>query len=125
MTMLSPAATYHAELRPAARLRLDAQSPSSAGDSGWLVRGTGRGHAIIVLGLVIWAWTRDGGVSSLPIALLVGIPALAAILLALGSVFIRHSSVDLAHAASTVRPGCTRALPRRPWSWDVAATNFR
>ncbi len=92
MTMLSPAATHHAELRQ----QLDSVGRAISLQRGliWLARGLAAG-AVIVLGLVIWAWTRDG-VSSLPIPMLVGIPALGAILLAIGSLFVRHNSVDLA-----------------------------
>ena len=92
MTMLSPAATYHAELRQ--QLESVERAISLQRGLTWLARGLAVG-TVVVLGLVIWAWTRDT-VNGLSVPLLVGIPALAAIVLALGSVFIRHNSVELA-----------------------------
>ncbi|HEY2594370.1 MAG TPA: hypothetical protein VGK33_10760 [Chloroflexota bacterium] len=92
MTMLSPAATYHAELRQ----QLDSVGRAISLQRGltWMARGLAAG-LVIVLGLVVWAWTRDG-VGHLPIPLLVAIPVLGALLLAVGSMFVRHNRVDLA-----------------------------
>ena len=93
MTMLSPAATYHAELREQLGLGRTSASRSSAASCGW--RAAWQLGTVVVLGLVIWAWVRDI-VSSLPLALLIGVPIGAALLTALGSLFIRHNSLELA-----------------------------
>jgi hypothetical protein len=92
MTMLSPAATYHAELRQ----QLDSVGRAISVQRGllWLARGLAAG-SVVVLGLVIWAWSRDT-VKTLPIPLLVAVPVLVALLMALGSLFIRHNSRELA-----------------------------
>ena len=92
MTMLSPAATYHAELRQ----QLDSVRRAIAVQRGlvWLVRGFAAG-LVIVLGLVIWAWTRDG-VRALPLPLLVALPFVTALLVASGSFLMRHSTRELA-----------------------------
>src|SRR5579864_1606577 len=92
MTLLSPAATYHAELRQ----QLDSVGRAISVQRGllWLARGLATG-AVIVLGLVIWAWTRDG-VGRLPIVLLVALPVAAALLTASGSFFVRSNSRELA-----------------------------
>ena len=92
MTMRSPAATYHAELRQ----QLDSVGRAISVQRGvlWLARGLAAG-AVVVLGLVIWAWTRDGK-GMLPIALLVALPIVAALLTASGSFFVRHNSRELA-----------------------------
>ncbi len=92
MTLLSPAATYHAELRQ----QLDSVGRAISVQRGvlWLARGLAVG-AVVVLGLVIWAWTRDG-VAALPMALLVALPVVAALLTASGSFFVRHNSLELA-----------------------------
>lgn len=92
MTMLSPAATYHAELRQ----QLDSVGRAISVQRGlvWLARGLAAG-AIIVLGVVIWAWTRDG-VGALPIAILVATPVVAALIAASGSFVVRHDSRELA-----------------------------
>jgi hypothetical protein len=60
----------------------------------WLARGLAAG-TVLVLGVVIWAWARDA-VSSLPLVVLIGVPITAALLTAIGSMFIRHTTSDLA-----------------------------
>jgi hypothetical protein len=92
MTMLSPTATYHAELRQ----QLDSVGRAISVQRGllWLARGLAVG-TVIVLGLVIWAWSRDT-VTALPIPLLIAVPVLAALLMATGSLIIRHNAPELA-----------------------------
>ncbi len=92
MTMLSPAATYHAELRQ----QLDLVGRALAVQRGllWLSRGLAAG-TVVVLGLVIWGWWSDN-IKSLPLPLLVGVPVVTALLTALGSVLFRYNSGDLA-----------------------------
>jgi hypothetical protein len=92
MTMLSPAATFHAELRQ--QLEQVGRAISVQRGLVWLARGLAAG-SVVVLGLVIWAWTSDS-VKTLPIPILVGVPIVAALLMSLGSLFVRHSSSDLA-----------------------------
>src|SRR5215472_8705835 len=92
MTMLSPAATYHAELRQ--QLESVGRAISVQRGLVWLARGLVAG-SFIVLGLVIWAWTRDT-VKTLPLAALVGVPVLAALLMSLGSLVVRHKPRELA-----------------------------
>jgi hypothetical protein len=126
MTMLSPAATYHAELRQ--QLESVERAISLQRGMTWLARGLAAG-AVIVLGLVIWAWTRDT-VKGLSIPLLVAIPAVAAIVLALGSMFIRHSSVDLARRidrAARLQERSTTALElgRRGDEFPLAVAQMR
>jgi hypothetical protein len=99
MTMLSPAATYHAELRE----QLGGVGRALSVQRGllWLARGLAAG-TVVVLGLVIWAWIRDA-VGALSLLLLVGIPVALGLVFAVGSMFIRHTTRDLArrvdHAA--------------------------
>src|SRR5215469_2855749 len=92
MTMLSPAATYHAELRE----QLEGVGRALSAQRGllWLARGLVVG-VVIVLGLVLWAWTTDT-VKALPIPGLVAVPIIAALLMATGSLVIRHNSRELA-----------------------------
>src|SRR5215472_15086317 len=92
MTMLSPAATFHAELRQ----QLDSVGRALSVQRGllWMSRGLVVGTTV-VLGLVIWAWTREA-VGNLAIPLLVGIPLVAGLLTAVISLFLRHNSVELA-----------------------------
>ncbi|TMF02914.1 MAG: hypothetical protein E6I52_08740 [Chloroflexi bacterium] len=92
MTMLSPAATYHAELRE----HLDSVGRALSVQRGllWLTRGLAAG-TVVVLGLVIWAWARDA-VKTLPIVLLVVVPLVVGLVTAVGSLFIRHNSLELA-----------------------------
>ncbi len=99
MTMLSPAATYHAELRE--QLGSVGRALSVQRGLLWLARGLAAG-TVLVLGLVIWAWVRDA-VASLPLLLLVGVPVALSLVTAAGSMFIRHNTRELArrvdHAA--------------------------
>ena len=92
MTMLSPAATYHAELRE----QLDSVGRALSVQRGlqWLARGLAAG-TVVVLGLVIWAWARDA-LKTLPIVLLVVVPLVVGLVTAVGSLFIRHNSLELA-----------------------------
>jgi hypothetical protein len=92
MTMLSPAATYHAELRQ----ELGSVGRALAFQRAliWLARGVAAG-TVVVFGVVIWAWIR-GSVASLPIALLVAAPISAGLLIGLGSLFIHHKPGELA-----------------------------
>ena len=92
MTMLSPAATFHAELRQ--QLEQVGRAISVQRGLVWLARGLVAG-SIVVLGLVIRAWTSDS-VKTLPIPILIGLPIVAALLMSLGSLFVRHNSSDLA-----------------------------
>jgi len=57
MTMLSPAATFHAELRE--QLGTVGRALSVQRGLLWLTRGLAAG-TVGVLGLVVWAWLRDG-----------------------------------------------------------------
>ncbi len=99
MTMLSPAATYHAELRE--QLGSVGRALSVQRGMLWLARGLVAG-TVVVLGLVVWAWIRDA-VAALPPLLLVGLPVALGLVTAAGSMFIRHNTRDLArrvdHAA--------------------------
>ena len=97
MTMLSPAATYHAELL--AQLGTVGRALSVQRGLLWLARGLAAG-TILVLGLVVWAWARDA-VATLPILLLVGVPLGLSVLTAAGSLFIRHNTRELARRVST------------------------
>src|SRR5439155_26586291 len=92
MTMLSPAATYHAELRE--QLGSVGRALSVQRGLLWLTRGLAAG-TVVVLGVVIWAWIRDA-VGALPLLMLVGLPVAASLVFAAGSVFIRHNTRDLA-----------------------------
>ena len=92
MTMLSPAATYHAELRQ--ELGSVGRALSVQRGLVWIARGLAAG-TVIVLGLVIAAWIR-GTVDSLPLALLVAAPIAAGGLTGLGSLFIHHNTSELA-----------------------------
>jgi hypothetical protein len=92
MTMLSPAATYHAELRE--QLGSVGRALSVQRGLLWLARGLAAG-TFVVLGVVVWAWTRDG-VKTLPIPLLVAVPLSVGLLTALVSLFVRHNTRELA-----------------------------
>jgi hypothetical protein len=92
MTMLSPAATYHAELRE--QLGGVGRALSIQRGLLWLARGFAVG-TVVVLGLVIWAWARDL-VATLPIPGLVAIPFATGLLFAIGSVFFQHRTLELA-----------------------------
>ena len=99
MTMLSPAATYHAELRE--QLGTVGRALSVQRGLLWLARGLAAG-TLVVLGLVVWAWVRDA-VATLPILLLIGLPIVLGVITAVGSMFMRHNTRELArrvdHAA--------------------------
>jgi hypothetical protein len=99
MTMLSPAASYHAELRE--QLGSVGRALSAQRGLVWLARGLAAG-TVVVLGLVVWAWARDA-VATLPILLLIGLPIALSLVAAAGSLFIRHNTRELArhidHAA--------------------------
>jgi hypothetical protein len=92
MTMLSPGATYHAELRE--QLAGVGRVLSVQRGIVWLARGLALG-TIIDLGMVLWAWTRDG-VGSLSLPLLVGLPFSAALLVGLASLIGRYDDRSLA-----------------------------
>jgi hypothetical protein len=92
MTMLSPAATYHAELRE--QLGSVGRALSVQRGLLWLARGLAAG-TVAVLGLVVWAWIRDA-VGALPLLVLVGLPVALSLAFAAGSMFIRHNTRDLA-----------------------------
>jgi hypothetical protein len=92
MTMLSPAATYHAELRE--QLGTVGRALSIQRALLWLARGLAAG-TVIVLGLVIWAWARDG-VASLSIPLLAAVPIGVGLLTAIATLFFRHRAHELA-----------------------------
>ena len=92
MTMLSPTATYHAELRE--QLESVGRALSIQRGLLWLARGLVVG-SVVVLGLVLWAWTTDT-VKVLPVPMLIAVPIVAALLMALGSLIIRHNARELA-----------------------------
>jgi hypothetical protein len=92
MTMLSPAATYHAELRQ--ELGSVGRALSVQRGLVWVARGLAAG-TVVVLGLVIWAWIR-GDVGNLPIVLLVAAPIATGLLTGLGTLFIHHTTDELA-----------------------------
>ena len=86
MTMLSPGATYHAELRE----QLDGigRALSVQRALTWLARGLAVGSMLDLL-IVLWAWARDG-VGALALPGLVGLPFGVGLLLAVASVAARH-----------------------------------
>jgi hypothetical protein len=92
MTMLTPAATYHAELRE----QLDSVGRALAIQRAllWLARGLAAG-TVVVLGLVVWAWSTDK-VSTLELPVLVALPITTAVLTAVATIFIRHRTPELA-----------------------------
>jgi len=89
--MLSPAATYHAELRE--QLGSVGRALSVQRGLLWLARGLAAG-TVVVLGLVVWAWIRDA-VAALPLLLLVGLPVALGLVTAAGSMFFLYNSRDL------------------------------
>jgi hypothetical protein len=99
MSLLSPSATYHAELRE--QLGGVGRALSFQRGTIWLARGLAVG-AVIVLGVVVWTWARDA-MATISIPLLAAIPLAAALAFGLGSLFLRHRVHDLArrvdHAA--------------------------
>ena len=92
MTMLSPGATYHAELRE--QLAGVGRALSVQRAILWLARGLAVG-TIVDLGIVLWAWTRDG-IPGLPLPLLAALPFGAALLFGLASLIGRHDERSLA-----------------------------
>ena len=92
MTMLSPSATYHAELRE--QLETVGRALSVQRGLVWLARGLAAG-TVIVLGAVVWAWTRDE-VKNLLIPALVAVPVGVALFTAVASLLIRQNARDLA-----------------------------
>jgi hypothetical protein len=107
--MLSPAATYHAELRE--QLGSVGRALSMQRGLVWLARGLAAGTGL-VLGLVIWAWARDS-VAILPLVGLLALPIGTALLAAVGSMFIRHTTPDLARrvdSAARLQERSTTAL---------------
>src|SRR5437868_2447674 len=92
MTMLSPAATYHAELRE--QLGSVGRALSMQRGLIWLARGFAAGTGV-VLGVIIWAWARDS-VAILPVLGLFAVPTGTALIAAVGSTFMRHRTPDLA-----------------------------
>ena len=109
MTMLSPATTYHAELRE--QLEVVGRALSFQRGLLWLARGLAAG-TVVVLGLVIWAWLRDG-VSSLAIATLVAVPIALGLLAAVVSLFFRKKTIELARrvdVAARLQERSTTAL---------------
>ena len=112
MTMLSPAATYHAELRE--QLGSVGRALSVQRGLLWLARGLA-GGTVVVLAVIIWAWTRDG-VRSLPIPLLVAMPLVLGLFAALVSLGIRHNTRELARhvdRAAGLQERSTTALVQR------------
>ncbi len=114
MTMLSPAATYHAELRE--QLGSVGRALSVQRGLLWLTRGLAAG-TVVVLGVVIWAWIRDA-VGALPLLMLVGLPVAASLVFAAGSMFIRHNTRDLAPRRSSL----VRAATSSHWPSPRCAT---
>lgn len=92
MTMLSPAATFHAELRQ--QLGGVGRALSAQRALVWLSRGLALG-SIVVLGVVIWAWVR-GTVGLLPVPLLAAGPVGLGLLFAAVSLLRRHDTRELA-----------------------------
>src|SRR5258707_5026246 len=97
MTMLSPAATYHAELRE--QLGSVGRALSVQRGLLWLARGLAAG-TVAVLGLEVLAWIRDA-VRAVPPLVPVGLPLPLSPAFAMGSQFIRHNT---AHPAPRLGP---------------------
>ncbi|HLZ27467.1 MAG TPA: hypothetical protein VKV73_09115 [Chloroflexota bacterium] len=114
MTMLSPTATYHAELRQ--ELGSVGRALSIQRGLVWAARGLAAG-TVVVLGLVIAAWIR-GTVDSLPIVLLAAAPIAAGMLTGLGSLFIHHSTSELARRIDRV----ARLSERSTTALELGAT---
>ncbi|HEY3062290.1 MAG TPA: hypothetical protein VGJ91_18755 [Polyangiaceae bacterium] len=92
MSLLSPSATYHAELRE--QLGGVGRALSLQRGTVWLARGLAVG-SFVVLGLVVWAWIRDS-IATLSIPLLVAVPLGVALGFGIASLFLRHRVPDLA-----------------------------
>jgi hypothetical protein len=109
MTLLSPSATYHAELRE--QLSGVGRALSLRRALLWMSRGLAVG-TIVVLGVTIWAWTR-GTVPSLPIPILVAGPILTALIAGAITLFFRHEDRLLARrvdSAARLQERSTTAL---------------
>src|SRR5262245_10995482 len=65
----------------------------------WMARGLAAG-TVVVLGVIIWAWTR-GNVASLPLFLLGVVPIATALLTGLVTLFFRHQDRLLARRVDT------------------------
>lgn len=92
MTMLSPAATSHAELRE--QLSGVGRALSTQRALLWLTRGAAAG-TIAMFGVVMWAWTRDA-VSTLPLPLMAAAPVVLGVVIAATSLVFRIDLTDLA-----------------------------
>lgn len=92
MSLLSPTATYNAQLRE--QLGLVGRALALQRALTWLVRGLALG-LIVDLGIVGWAWTREA-VAGIPIPVLVATPVGAAAVAALAAFLTGHSAADLA-----------------------------
>ncbi len=92
MSLLSPSATYHAELRE----QLGGVGRALAMQRGtvWLARGLAVG-SFVVLGLVVWAWIRDS-ISTLSVPLLIAVPLAVALAFGIASLFLRQHVPELA-----------------------------
>lgn len=93
MTMLSPGATYHAELRE--QLSTVGRALTAQLAVLWLARGIA-GGALVVLGLVIWSWLQQGSIALTPVPLLVAIPVGLGIVGALATLLVRQPFPELA-----------------------------
>src|SRR5215813_9872450 len=92
MTMLSPSATFHAELRE--QLGGVGRALSFQRGVVWLARGLAVGSFAVLL-MVVWAWSKDQ-VSLQSIPLYVSVPLGMAIAFGVGSLFLRHEIRELA-----------------------------
>lgn len=93
MTMLSPAATYHAELRE--QLTTVGRALTVQRAVRWLARGLAAG-AFVTLLLVVWSWLQQGGIGLWPLPLLVAVPFTVGVLAAIATLLVRQSLPDLA-----------------------------
>src|SRR6267142_2471911 len=92
MSLLSPSATYHAELRE--QLGGVGRALSFQRATIWLARGLAVG-SFVVLGIIVWAWAREA-VGTLTIPLLASVPLALAMAFGVASLFLRHDTRDLA-----------------------------
>jgi hypothetical protein len=109
MTMLSPAATFNAELRE--QLGHVGRALSVQRALVWLTRGVALG-TVAVLGVVIWAWSRDG-VSALPLPYLAAVPLGLGLLVGVATFLVRHDVRQLARRvdrAASLQERSTTAL---------------
>ncbi|GAC1314174.1 MAG: hypothetical protein NVSMB2_03210 [Chloroflexota bacterium] len=93
MTMLSPAATYHAELRE--QLSIIGRALTLQRAVRWLARGIVTG-AVLTLALVVWSWLQQGGVGLWPLPMLAGVPLILGLIAASATLLVRQSPPDLA-----------------------------